>query len=162
KLGIDVFRGRAACSACPDGICWMDGLADIMHGEPVEFVNGERGMVMDIRADRVGCIIFGRYDHVDSYSRVRRLEQDGKRARRRGDARPRCGRARQAHRRPGPHLEHRDPPHRIPVRPPFPTGSRSPCRCTPASRRSTHSCPLAVASVSSSSATVDRQNRHCH
>ena len=32
-------------------------------------------MVMDIQADRVGCIIFGRYDHVDSYSRVRRLNK---------------------------------------------------------------------------------------
>jgi len=44
-----------------------------MYGERVEFVNGQRGMVMDIQPDRVGCIIFGRYEHVDSYSRVRRL-----------------------------------------------------------------------------------------
>ena len=65
KLGIDVFRVGRVLSVS-DGICWMDGLADIMYGELVEFVNGERGMVMDIQADRVGCIIFGRYDHVDS------------------------------------------------------------------------------------------------
>lgn len=100
KLGIDVFQVGRVLSVS-DGICWMDGLADIMYGELVEFVNGERGMVMDIQADRVGCIIFGRYDHVDSYSRVRRLNKMASRARRRGDARPRCGRARQAHRRPG-------------------------------------------------------------
>ncbi len=74
KLGIDVFQVGRVLSVS-DGICWMDGLADIMYGELVEFVNGERGMVMDIQADRVGCIIFGRYDHVDSYSRVRRLNK---------------------------------------------------------------------------------------
>ena len=74
KLGIDVFQVGRVLSVS-DGICWMDGLADIMYGEVVEFVNGERGMVMDMQADRVGCIIFGRYDHVDSYSRVRRLNK---------------------------------------------------------------------------------------
>ena len=72
ELGIDVFQvGRVISTS--DGICWLDGVADIMYGELVEFVNGQRGMVMDIQPDRVGCIIFGRYDHVDSYSRVRRL-----------------------------------------------------------------------------------------
>ena len=74
KLGIDVFQVGRVLSVS-DGICWLDGLADIMYGELVEFVNGERGMVMDIQSDKVGCIIFGRYDHVDSYSRVRRLNK---------------------------------------------------------------------------------------
>lgn len=113
KLGIDVFQVGRVLSVS-DGICWMDGLADIMYGELVEFVNGERGMVMDIQADRVGCIIFGRYDHVDSYSRVRPSEQDGKRAV--GEAM--LGRVVDALGKPidgpGPHLEHRDPAHRIP------------------------------------------------
>ncbi len=72
ELGIDVFQVGRVISVS-DGICWLDGLADIMYGELVEFVNGQRGMVMDIQPDRVGCIIFGRYDHIDSYSRVRRL-----------------------------------------------------------------------------------------
>ena len=72
ELGIDVFQVGRVISVS-DGICWLDGLADIMYGELVEFVNGQRGMVMDIQPDRVGCIIFGRYEHVDSYSRVRRL-----------------------------------------------------------------------------------------
>ena len=72
KLGIDVFQVGRVLSVS-DGICWLDGVSDIMYGELVEFVNGERGMVMDIQEDKVGCIIFGRYDHVDSYSRVRRL-----------------------------------------------------------------------------------------
>ena len=72
ELDIDVFQvGRVITVS--DGICWLDGLADIMYGELVEFVTGQRGMVMELQPDRVGCIIFGRYDHVESLSRVRRL-----------------------------------------------------------------------------------------
>lgn len=56
-----------------DGICWLDGLADIMYGEVVEFECGERGMVLDIERDRIGCIIYGRYEHIESGSRVRRV-----------------------------------------------------------------------------------------
>ncbi len=56
-----------------DGICWMDGLADIMYGEVVEFECGERGMVLDIEPDRIGCIIYGSYEHIESGSRVRRV-----------------------------------------------------------------------------------------
>lgn len=56
-----------------DGICWMDGLADIMYGEVVEFVCGERGMVLDIQPERIGCVIFGKYEHIESGSRVRRV-----------------------------------------------------------------------------------------
>jgi len=56
-----------------DGICWMDGLADIMYGEVVEFENGMRGMVLDIKPDRIGCIIYGQYEHVESGDTVRRV-----------------------------------------------------------------------------------------
>ncbi len=56
-----------------DGICWMDGLADIMYGEVVEFECGERGMVLDIQRDRIGCVIFGEYENIESGSRVRRV-----------------------------------------------------------------------------------------
>ena len=56
-----------------DGICWMDGLADIMYGEVVEFECGERGMVLDIQKDRIGCVIFGEFAHIESGSRVRRV-----------------------------------------------------------------------------------------
>lgn len=56
-----------------DGICWMDGLADIMYGEVIEFDCGERGMVLDIQKNRIGCVIFGQYEHIESYSRVRRV-----------------------------------------------------------------------------------------
>lgn len=56
-----------------DGICWMDGLADIMYGEVVEFSCGNRGMVLDIQQGRIGCVIFGDYTHIESGSRVRRV-----------------------------------------------------------------------------------------
>ena len=56
-----------------DGICWMDGLADIMYGEVVEFECGERGMVLDIQRDRIGCVIFGEFEHIESGSKVRRV-----------------------------------------------------------------------------------------
>lgn len=56
-----------------DGICWMDGLADIMYGEVVEFECGESGMVLDIQPERIGCVVFGSYEHIESESRVRRV-----------------------------------------------------------------------------------------
>ncbi len=56
-----------------DGICWLDGLADIMYGEVIEFECGERGMVLDIEPARIGCIVYGRYEHIESGSRVRRV-----------------------------------------------------------------------------------------
>ncbi|MBE6800614.1 MAG: F0F1 ATP synthase subunit alpha [Ruminococcaceae bacterium] len=56
-----------------DGICWMDGLADIMYGEVVEFECGESGMVLDIQQNRIGCIIFGDFERIESGSRVRRV-----------------------------------------------------------------------------------------
>ncbi len=69
---LDIFQlGRVI--SVSDGICWLDGLADIMYGEVVEFACGERGMVLDIQKDRIGCAIFGRYEHIESTSRVRRV-----------------------------------------------------------------------------------------
>ncbi len=64
-------RGRVL--SVSDGICWMDGLSDIMYGEVVEFDCGERGMVLDIEPDRIGCVIYGKYEHIESGSRVRRV-----------------------------------------------------------------------------------------
>ena len=59
--------------AVSDGICWMDGLADIMYGEVIEFECGERGMVLDIQQNRIGCVIFGSFENIESGSRVRRI-----------------------------------------------------------------------------------------
>ena len=74
-IDVDVFQlGRVL--SVSDGICWLDGLADIMYGELVEFVDAKKkmyGMVMDVQPDKIGCMIFGKYEHIESYSRVRRL-----------------------------------------------------------------------------------------
>ena len=63
--------GRAI--SVSDGICWLDGLADIMYGEVVQFECGEEGMILDIDHSKIGCIVFGRYDRIESGSRVRRV-----------------------------------------------------------------------------------------
>ena len=77
KIDVDIFQmGRVLTVS--DGICWMDGLSDIMYGELVEFIDSPKkmyGMVMDAQSDKIGCIIFGRYEHIESYSRVRRLDR---------------------------------------------------------------------------------------
>ncbi|MCR5808986.1 MAG: F0F1 ATP synthase subunit alpha [Clostridiales bacterium] len=69
---IDEFQlGRVL--SVSDGICRLDGLADIMYGEVVEFECGERGMVLDIEPERIGCVVFGKYEHIETLSRVRRV-----------------------------------------------------------------------------------------
>ena len=71
-LDVDIYQVGSVISVS-DGICWLDGLSDIVYGGVVEFECGERGMVLDIEQDRIACIIFGRYEHIESYSSVRRL-----------------------------------------------------------------------------------------
>ncbi len=75
KIDVDIFQlGRVL--SVSDGICWLDGLADIMYGELVEFLDTPKkmyGMVMDVQPDRIGCMIFGKFQHIETYSRVRRL-----------------------------------------------------------------------------------------
>ena len=56
-----------------DGICWMEGLADIMYGEVVEFERGERGMVLDIQQNKIGCVVFGSFENLESGAIVRRV-----------------------------------------------------------------------------------------
>ena len=69
---IDEFQlGRVL--SVSDGICRLDGLADIMYGEVIEFECGERGMILDIEPERIGCVVFGRYEQIETLSRVRRI-----------------------------------------------------------------------------------------
>lgn len=60
-----------------DGIVNIRGIDHAMYGEIVIFENGEKGMVQDIRRDRIGCILFGRDTGLHEGSRVIR---SGKRA----------------------------------------------------------------------------------
>ncbi|MFA6729461.1 MAG: F0F1 ATP synthase subunit alpha [Eubacteriales bacterium] len=72
KMEIGIYQlGRVI--SISDGICWLNGLADIMYGEVVEFISaGELGMILDIATDRVGCVVFGRYEHIEAGDLVRR------------------------------------------------------------------------------------------
>lgn len=71
-IEIDIYQlGRVI--SISDGICWLDGLADIMYGEVVEFEGGLKGMIQDIEPDRIGCVVFDRYEHIESGTRVRRV-----------------------------------------------------------------------------------------
>lgn len=71
-FGIDTYQlGRVI--SISDGICWLDGLADIMFGELVVFENGTRGMIQDIEPGRIGCIIFEDYENIESGTKVRRV-----------------------------------------------------------------------------------------
>ena len=49
---------------CGDGIARIEGLSHVEYGEIVIFESGVRGMVLDIREDNVGCILFGTDDEV--------------------------------------------------------------------------------------------------
>ena len=41
-----------------DGIATVEGLENATYGEILIFSDGIRGMVMDLRKDEVGCILF--------------------------------------------------------------------------------------------------------
>ena len=43
-----------------DGIATVYGIDHAMYGEVVTFENGLKGMVQDIRANSIGCILFGK------------------------------------------------------------------------------------------------------
>ena len=43
-----------------DGIATVYGIDHAMYGEVVTFENGLKGMVQDVRANSMGCILFGK------------------------------------------------------------------------------------------------------
>lgn len=42
-----------------DGIAWISGLPNVEYGEILLFDTGIKGMVQDLKQERVGCILFG-------------------------------------------------------------------------------------------------------
>ena len=60
-----------------DGIAYVDGLAGATYGEILLFEGGIRGMVQELREDRIGCILFG---HVDEVSEDTAVYRTGKTA----------------------------------------------------------------------------------
>ena len=55
-----------------DGIAYVDGLENAAYGEILLFESGIRGMVQELRAHRIGCILFGRVEEVSEGSAVYR------------------------------------------------------------------------------------------
>ena len=55
-----------------DEIARVRGLPGVQYGEVVEFSNGVHGMVQDLRADSVGCVLFGAEGDITEGSIVKR------------------------------------------------------------------------------------------
>lgn len=55
-----------------DGISTVDGLENVTYGEILLFSSGIRGMVLDLRENEVGCILFGKDEEICEGSTVRR------------------------------------------------------------------------------------------
>ncbi len=55
-----------------DGIATVSGLKSATYGEILLFSEGIRGMVLDLREDEIGCILFDDTDEISEGSRVRR------------------------------------------------------------------------------------------
>ncbi len=59
-------------TAVGDGIARIQGIDHAMYGEIIDFENGAKGMVQDIKSDSIGCILFNKEDSVMEGSRVSR------------------------------------------------------------------------------------------
>ena len=55
-----------------DGIATVYGIAHAMYGEVVTFENGLKGMVQDVRANSMGCILFGKDTGIKEGTKVAR------------------------------------------------------------------------------------------
>lgn len=53
-----------------DGIAILDGVRHAMYGEILQFDNGVKAMVQDVRTEETGCILFGRDDEIREGSRA--------------------------------------------------------------------------------------------
>ncbi|MCR5672019.1 MAG: F0F1 ATP synthase subunit alpha [Butyrivibrio sp.] len=59
-----------------DGIANVTGLLNAFYGEIVEFEDGTRGMIQDIREDHIGCILFGDDRNIRQGCRVVRTHKE--------------------------------------------------------------------------------------
>ena len=59
-----------------DGIANVTGLVNAFYGEVVEFEDGTRGMIQDIRDDHIGCILFGDDRNIRQGCRVVRTHKE--------------------------------------------------------------------------------------
>ena len=56
-----------------DGIATVYGIDHAMYGEVVTFENGLKGMVQDVRANSMGCILFGKDTGIKEGTKVPEL-----------------------------------------------------------------------------------------
>ena len=59
-----------------DGIASIDGIEHAMYGEIVVFDCGIKGMVQDIKREKIGCILFGDDSELHEGSRVKRTHKN--------------------------------------------------------------------------------------
>ncbi len=55
-----------------DGIVWINGLSDAVMGEILELPQKTYALVLNLEKDRIGGIIFGRYQHLEEGDEVKR------------------------------------------------------------------------------------------
>ena len=57
-------RTEGTIVALTDGIVRIHGLADVMHGEMLEFPGDTFGMALNLERDSVGAVVMGAYEHL--------------------------------------------------------------------------------------------------
>ena len=71
--GVDIESQEiGVVSRVGDGIAYIDGVDHAMYGEVLVFDGGLKGMVQDIRAHEVGCILFGKDTGIEEGTKVAR------------------------------------------------------------------------------------------
>ncbi len=71
--GVDIESQEiGVVSRVGDGIAYIDGVDHAMYGEILVFDGGLKGMVQDIRAHEVGCILFGKDTSIEEGTKVAR------------------------------------------------------------------------------------------
>ncbi len=68
--GVPVEYGKV--TGIGDGIATIEGLDSATYGEILIFEDGTRGMVLDLREDEIGCIVFDDTDEISEGSKVKR------------------------------------------------------------------------------------------
>lgn len=58
-----------------DGIATISGLEDAEYGEILLFECGIKGMILDLKEDEIGCVIFGDESEITEGSMVRRTRK---------------------------------------------------------------------------------------
>ena len=81
KQTIDSFKPEPSATevgsvlTVGDGIATVSGLAKAEYGEILIFENGMTGMVLDLKEDEIGCVIFGDDSEICENSPVRRSKK---------------------------------------------------------------------------------------